>query len=226
LDEIFNMPLNSQVKLLRVLQEKKIYRLGGIKALGVNVRILATSNQDIHGLALSGTFRRDLFYRLSEFTITVPALRERKEDILYLAKRFLDSTNIELNKHIKGFSDAALNLLLSYNWPGNVRQLRSVIRRASLLSDEMITEKDIKISRPKPGGLTPGGQIQGTAWKDFPLKAIVQQKAALVEREVLVQVLKTTRGNKARAARLLQVGYKTIHDKTKKLGIQELPSEG
>ena len=88
LDEISNMPLGSQVKLLRVLQEKKVYRVGGTKPLNVNVRLVVASNQDLHELALSGSFRRDLFYRLNEFTITIPPLRERKEDIPYLAKRF------------------------------------------------------------------------------------------------------------------------------------------
>ncbi len=95
LDEISNMPLGSQVKLLRVLQEKKVYRVGGTKPLSVNVRLLVASNQDLHELALSGSFRRDLFYRLNEFTITIPPLRERKDDIPYLAKRFLDQANIE-----------------------------------------------------------------------------------------------------------------------------------
>ena len=134
LDEISNMPLGSQVKLLRVLQEKKVYRVGGTKPLNVNVRLVVASNQDLHELALSGSFRRDLFYRLNEFTITIPPLRDRKDDIPYLAKKFLDNANGELNKQIKGFSESALNVLFSYNWPGNVRQLRSIIRRAASIS--------------------------------------------------------------------------------------------
>ena len=219
LDEISNMPLGSQVKLLRVLQEKKVYRVGGTKPLSVNVRLLVASNQDLHELALSGSFRRDLFYRLNEFTITIPPLRERKDDIPYLAKRFLDQANIELNKHIKGFSESALNVLFSYNWPGNVRQLRSIIRRAALLADDMIGEKHLELKRVDVPGMAFTPKVQGAPWKNSSLKEILQQSISAVEREVLTEVLKTTGGNKARAARLLQIDYKTIHEKVKKLGI-------
>ncbi|MCI0527288.1 MAG: sigma-54 dependent transcriptional regulator, partial [Nitrospira sp.] len=147
LDEISNMPLGSQAKLLRALQEKTIYRVGSTKPITVDVRILAASNYDLQNLAVSGSFRLDLFFRLNEFTITVPPLRERKEDILYLAKRFLDITSVELNKSIKGFSESAIEALLAHNWPGNVRQLRSTIRRAVLLADEVITEEYLDVKR-------------------------------------------------------------------------------
>ncbi len=220
LDEILNMPLSSQAKLLRVLQEKKVYRVGGTKPINVNVRLLVASNQDLHDLTISGSFRRDLFYRLNEFTITIPPLRERKEDIPYLAKRFLDSANIELNKQVQGFSESALNFLFAYNWPGNVRQLRSVIRRAALLADEIITEKHLEMKRVDVPGMAFTPKIQGTPWKNLSLKEIVHQSVIAVEREVLAQVLKNTGGNKAKAARLLQIDYKTIHEKIKKLGIQ------
>jgi DNA-binding NtrC family response regulator len=219
LDEISNMPLGSQAKLLRVLQEKKVYRVGSTKPLEVDVRLLAASNQDLGALAVPGSFRRDLFYRLNEFTITVPPLRERKEDIPYLAKRFLDTANIELNKQVGGFSEAALNVLFSYNWPGNVRQLRSTIRRATLMADEIITEKDLDLKRVPVPGLAFTPKVQGEPWKDLSLKEIVDQSTTAVEREVLTQVLKYTGGNKAKAARLLQIDYKTIHTKLRKLGI-------
>jgi len=130
LDEISNMTLGSQAKLLRVLQEKKVYRIGGQKPIDVDARILAASNQDLENAVESGTFRDDLFYRLSEFTIRIPPLRERKRDILYLAQRFLDTTNLELGKWVKDFSKEALAALKAYNWPGNVRELRSTIRQA------------------------------------------------------------------------------------------------
>jgi two-component system nitrogen regulation response regulator GlnG len=220
LDEISNMPLGSQAKLLRVLQEKKVYRVGGTKPINVDVRLLVASNQDLHELALSGSFRRDLFYRLNEFTISIPPLRERKEDIPYLAKRFLDSANTELSKQIKGFSESAINVLFSYNWPGNVRQLRSIIRRASLLADDLITEKHLELKRVDVPGMAFTPKVQGAPWKNLSLKEILQQSITAVEREVLDQVLKQTGGNKAKAARLLQIDYKTIHEKVKKLGIQ------
>jgi len=219
LDEISNMPMGSQAKLLRVLQEKKVYRVGGTKPISVNVRLLVASNQDLHALMESGSFRRDLFYRLNEFSIVVPPLRERKEDIPYLAKRFLDFANIELKKNVKGFSESALNVMFNYPWPGNVRQLRSTIRRAGLLADEFITEKHLDLKRAPVPGLAFTPKVEGTPWKGLSLKEIVEQSTTAVEREVLTQVLKNTGGNKARAARLLKIDYKTIHLKLKKLGI-------
>jgi two-component system nitrogen regulation response regulator GlnG len=169
LDEISNMPIGSQAKLLRVLQEKKVYRVGGTKPISVNVRLLVASNQDLHDLTASGSFRRDLFYRLNEFSIVVPSLRERKEDIPYLAKKFLDSANAELKKNVKGFSESALNVLFNYTWPGNVRQLRSTIRRATLLADEMIAEKHLDQE-----GSCPGLALSPRRFKE-PMERIVSQ---------------------------------------------------
>lgn len=220
LDEISNMPLGSQAKLLRALQEKKVYRVGGTKPLNVDVRLLVASNRDLHELALSGSFRQDLFYRLNEFTIMIPSLRDRKDDIPYLAKRFLDQANIELNKEIKGFSESAINVLFAYNWPGNVRQLRSIIRRAALLAGDMITEKHLELKRADVPGLAFTPKVQGAPWTTLSLKEIVQQSVDAVEREVFNEVLKHTGGNKAKASRLLQIDYKTMHEKVKKLGIQ------
>ena len=217
LDEISNMPLGSQAKLLRVLQEKKVYRVGGTNPITINVRLLVASNQDLHELSESGSFRKDLFYRLNEFSIIVPPLRERKEDIPYLAKRFLDTANLELRKNVKGFSESALNLLFNYNWPGNVRELRSSIRRATLLADEMIGEKQLDLKRVSDLAFTP--KVEGTPWRGLSLGEIVEQSTAAVEREVLTQVMREVGGNKAKAARLLQIDYKTIHTKLKKLGI-------
>ena len=233
LDEISNMPLGSQAKLLRVLQDKKVYRVGGTKPVSVNVRLLAASNQDLYELSVAGSFRGDLYYRLTEFIIKVPPLRDRKEDIPYLAKRFLDSANVELKKELRGFSESALNLLFNYNWPGNVRQLRSTIRRAALLADNVITEKDLELLRVPVPGLAFTPKVQGEPWKGSSLKEIIQQSTTAVEREVLTRILKVTGGNKAKAARLLKIDYKTIHEKVKKLGIQtektndsEGPQEG
>ena len=219
LDEISNMPPGSQAKLLRVLQEKKVYRVGGTKPVEIDVRLLVASNRDLHQLIESGSFRGDLFYRLNEFTITVCPLRERKEDVPYLAKRFLDLANVELRKNVKGFSEAALNLMFNYPWPGNVRQLRSTIRRATLLAEELITEKQMDLKRVAVPGLAFTPKVDGMPWKGLSLREIVDQSTAAVEREVLTQVMKTTAGNKAKAARLLQVDYKTIHTKLKRYGI-------
>ncbi len=219
LDEIANLPLGAQAKLLRVLQEKAVLRLGAVRPVKVDVRLVTASNQELSGLVASGQMREDLFFRLNEFTITIPPLRERKDDIPYLAKRFMDLTNKELQKTVQGFSEYCLEALLSYNWPGNVRQLRSVIRRAVLLADDMITEKHLEIKRVPVPGLAFTPKIQGTPWDELSLREIVHRSVVTVEREVLVQVLKHTRGNKAKAARLLQIDYKTIHTKLKQFGI-------
>jgi DNA-binding NtrC family response regulator len=221
LDEISNMPLGSQAKLLRVLQEKKVYHVGGTKPVKVDVRLLVASNQDLQGLTLTGSFRRDLFFRLNEFTITVPPLSERKEDIPYLSKRFLDTTNMELGKNVRGFLESAVEALQAYDWPGNVRQLRSAIRRAVLLADEWIAEKHLGMKRGPGAGLSFVPKVHGMPWNGLSLKEIVQRSTTAVEREALVQALRYTGGNKAKAARLLKIDYKTIHTKVKKYGVQK-----
>jgi DNA-binding NtrC family response regulator len=219
LDEIANLPLAFQARLLRVLQEKAVLRLGATKPIKVDVRLLAASNQNLQALVESEQMREDLYFRLNEFTITIPPLRERKDDIPYLAKRFMDITNQELQKNVQRFSEYAIEALLSYNWPGNVRQLRSVIRRAVLLADDIITEKHMDIKRAPVPGLAFTPKVLGTPWNELSLREIVNRSVASVEREVLIQVLKHTRGNKAKAARLLHIDYKTIHTKLKLFGI-------
>jgi len=219
LDEISNMPLGFQAKLLRVLQDKVVYRVGGIKPIQVDVRLLVASNQNLDEITESGSFRKDLFYRLNEFTIVIPPLRERKEDISYLAKRFLDTANIELNKRVAGFSESAIESLIDFNWPGNVRHLRATIRRAVLLSDEVITERHLDLKKISTPEVAFHPKAHEVAWNHSPLKEILRHNVIAVEREVLMQALRHTGGNKAKAARLLQIDYKTMHTKVKQLGI-------
>ena len=219
LDEISNLPLGAQARLLRVLQEKAVFRVGAAKPIKIDVRLLTASNKELKGLVESGQMREDLYFRLNEFTITIPPLRERKDDIPYLAKRFLDITNKELQKNVQRFSEYCLEALLSYNWPGNVRQLRSIIRRAVLLADDVITEKHLEIKRALVPGLAFTPRVRGIPWQELSLKEIVQRSVVTVEREVLTQALKHTRGNKAMAARLLHIDYKTMHSKLKQYGI-------
>ena len=219
LDEITNMPISSQVTLLRALQEKKVCSVGGVRSIDIDVRLLAASNQDLEEAVNTKTFRKDLFYRMNEFTIKIPPLRERKEDIAYLANRFLANTNIELGKGIEGFSKEAMDALLTYDWPGNVRQFRSTIRRAVLLADDVITEKhlDMREENSPLVPLTP--DMKEISLGEKSLKDIVRQNTIKIEREVLSEALKHTGGNKAKAARLLKIDYKTIHSKVKLLGI-------
>jgi len=210
---------------LRVLQDKVIHRIGSTRAIDVDVRVLAASNLDLKKLTEGeeGTLRRDVYFRLNEFAIQVPPLRERREDILYLAKRFLDLTNLELQKEVRSFSQPAVDLLLAYHWPGNVRQLRSTIRRAVLLADDVVTEQHLAIEGARPlllADVDGSRMVQIPAQRDCSLKEIVQHNTATVERGVLARVLRETGGNKAEAARLLHIDYKTIQLKIKVYGLQ------
>lgn len=221
LDEVSNLPLASQAKLLRVIQEKKIFPVGATRPIKIDSRLITASNQDLFSLAQSGAFRSDLFFRLNEFTIKVPPLRERKEDILYLAKRFLDITNSELNKEVKGFSESALEALMAYPWPGNVREFKSTVRRAVLLADDVIRKKhlDIRKKSSKPEWNI-SSEMSGFRPENVSLREIVRKSTAGLEREVLTRTLAYTGGNKAKAARMLKIDYKTIHTKIKQLGIK------
>jgi two-component system nitrogen regulation response regulator GlnG len=223
LDEISNIPLGSQAKLLRVLQDKTICRVGGTHAINTDVRVLAASNRDLQRLGETGAFRADVYFRLNEFTIWVPPLRERQEDIPYLANRFVHLTNLELQKNVKGFTQSAVDALLACDWPGNVRQLRSVIRRAVLLADDMITEQHMRIDGGSPkltlAGPAGNPEIEDRPGIGIPLKEIMQRRVVAIEREILAQVLRETGGNKAKAARLLHIDYKTIHSKVRQYGI-------
>ncbi len=222
LDEVLNMPLAAQAKLLRALQEKTICRVGGTQPIKIDVRVLAAGNQELDAAVASGRLRADLFYRLNEFTLRIPPLRQRKEDLLHLARRFLYLTNQELNKTVLGFTGPAVQALLNHPWPGNVRQLRSTIRRAVLLADEMVTELHLDILQENQEAslrAVPPARPAPLSAGDLPLKEIVAQNRRAVEREVLVHTLRKTGGNKARAARLLQVDYKTIQSKIKNYGI-------
>ena len=225
LDEISNMPLGSQAKLLRVLQEKTLYRVGGAKPIHVDVRMLAASGQDLEGLCDGGSFRPDLYFRLNEYTILVPPLRGRREDISYLAKRFLDIANIELSKSIKGFSPPAVEMMLAYDWPGNVRQLRSAVRRAVLMAEEVVTEEHLGLKSKACDILAEDDLVVHASARvrlsgDLALREIVRTSTVHVERVAITHALRKTGGNKSKAARLLQVDYKTLHSKVKEYGIQ------
>jgi len=224
LDEISNLPLDVQPKLLRALQEKQIWRVGGMQPIAINTRVLAACNQELLGLVHAKKFRGDLYHRLNEFSIEIPPLRERIEDIEHLALRFVAMTNRELHKHVT-LSRAALETLLLYPWPGNVRELRNDIRRAVLQARTEILPEHLSLSHAHPGARLPfsdnGVKFDGT----ISLKQIVHEATADVERKVLLQVLQQTQGNKAKAARLLRVDYKTIHGKIKNYGIGSAPRD-
>jgi two-component system nitrogen regulation response regulator GlnG len=220
LDEVNNLPLGMQASLLRVLQERQIRRVGGQRFIDVDIRLLVASNADLRAEVRKGTFREDLFHRLSEFVITIPPLRKRGEDIVFLSRIFLERIRRELKKHIDGISEAAVKCLTAYLWPGNVRELKNVIRRAALLCDGLIEPKDLLLL----GGVEPGpgfaAPLDVSLERDLTLKEITRRTTAVVERQVIQQALCLSRGNRRGAARLLGVDEKTLRSKTRYLGIQ------
>jgi len=219
LDEVSNMPFGSQAKLLRALQEKCICPLGSTKVVNVDVRVIAATNQNLRELTASGSFREDLYFRLSEYVIHVPPLRDRIDDIPHLTRLFLESTNKELGKNVRKISEKAMQVLLDHDWPGNVRELRTVIRRAVLLADETIRKKELKIQKMRTSKPKVALKSHNVQWNGESLRDVVRECTIDVEREILVQALHQTHGNKAAAARLLKVDYKTILSKLKEYRI-------
>ena len=194
LDEISNMPLASQAKLLRVLQEKTLYRLGGAKPIQVDTRMLTASGHDLEALCDHGSFRSDLYFRLNEYTISIPPLRKRCEDIPYLAKRFMDIANIELSKYIRGFSPPAVEAMLAYRWPGNVRQLRSVVRRGVLMAEDVISEEHLGLGARNGKLPVDEEQVERSSkpsrgHSDLSLREIVRSNTVHVERTAIVDAL-------------------------------------
>jgi len=216
LDEIVNLPLATQGKLLRSLQERQVLPLGGRQPITVDARIVAAANISLDREANAGRFRQDLYYRLNEFVITLPPLRER-DDILHLANDFLAEASMELGRPCREISEAASQSLLRHSWPGNVRELRNVIRRAILLASDVI--------EPEYLSFHPGEEVAATAVRDehvangLSLKAIGEAAAAYAEQHAIRRVLQTTKGNKSEAARVLRTDYKTLHLKMKQYGI-------
>jgi DNA-binding NtrC family response regulator len=200
LDEIGEMSMVLQAKLLRVLQEREIDRIGGREPIPVDVRVIATTNRDLFRECREGRFREDLYYRLNVFPIRVPSLKERPGDIPLLAGHFLEKFSALAGKGIEGFSDGAIEFLMHSQWRGNVRELENVIQRAVFLcSSETIFQEDLMFDE----GVTPvasNGRISD------------------MERELIMQTLKKVNGNKARAARILGVSVRTIRNKLKEYG--------
>ncbi|WP_262965757.1 sigma-54-dependent transcriptional regulator [Methylobacter psychrophilus] len=227
LDEIANMSLSAQAKLLRVIQERVVYRIGATKSIPVNVRLLAASNEDLLEAVVNGTFREDLYYRLNEYVIRLQPLRNRHEDILFLAHRFLTETCIELGKVPLDFSVAAKDALLRYPWPGNVRELRTVIRRAALVSDIEVGIDDLGLII-RESALTSStkknypGSMQNCYPEGATLREITQLNIDEIERIIIQDTLKKTGNNKAEAARRLNIDYKTLRAKLKKINNLEV----
>ncbi|MBI2205464.1 MAG: sigma-54-dependent Fis family transcriptional regulator [Candidatus Rokubacteria bacterium] len=214
LDEIVNLPPATQSKLLRVLQERQVQPLGARGPVPVDVRIVAASNTLLDVEMRAGRFRQDLYYRLAEYTIALPPLRERRDDILPLARRFLAEAAMELRRPVRAISPPAADVLLAHTWPGNVRELRNVIRQAALRSRDVLEVEDLTLGRAiarSPRAESPTEALS--------LREAAQLAAAEAEQRAIRHALEVSEGNKAEAARLLRTDYKTLHLKMKQYGI-------
>ncbi len=206
LDEISEMDIRLQAKLLRVLQERQIDRIGGKKPIDVNVRILATSNRNMQQEVLNKTFREDLYFRLNVVNLALPALRRRKDDILPLTEYFIKKYS-EMNEiPVKPLSPEASSLLLNYGWPGNVRELENTIHRAVLLS----TGKEIE-----PEAIMLTGSMEQPQESDASTENMVGRTVADVEKDLIISTLKHTLGNRTHAANILGISIRTLRNKLK-----------
>lgn len=206
LDEIGNLNYELQVQLLRALQERKIKPVGSNEEIHVNIRVIAATNEDLFEAVKKGDFREDLYHRLNEFSIKVPSLKDRKEDLMVFANYFLDSANEELEKDISAFSENTISAFKKYHWPGNLRELKNVVKRAVLLSDGEYISSTCLPSEVLAAGDKPDEQ-------DFSLFKNRN------EQEMILDALEKTHGNKSKAARLLSIDRKTLYNKLKQYGI-------
>lgn len=223
LDEIGNLSAAIQIKLLRVLQERQLQRLGGKGEIAINVRIITATNVDLEQAIKEGKFREDLYHRINEFRVQLPSLRERGEDLDLLARHFLEKFNTQFTKAIREFSPEALLLFRQYPWPGNIRELMNVIKRAVVLGSDRIEIQHLppEILEYQPGSAIRSGQAadKPVDMDIRPLKEICQEITRRVERETIIRVLEETRWNKVKTAKLLKINYKTLFNKMKELDI-------
>jgi two-component system response regulator HydG len=222
LDEVANLPYDVQVALLRVVQERKLRRIGGNKEISVDVRILVASNERLMESCRKGKFREDLYHRFNEFSLDVPPLRDRKADIMEFAQFFLETTNAELGKDVKGFDDDVKSAFLSYPWYGNLREMRNVVKRATLLSDgEYIESKSLPFEIINYSRLLFSEPTQPVISEDIipkqeeSAKPNLKSAALDAEYEMILQVLKQVNYNKSKAAQVLSIDRKTLYNKMK-----------
>lgn len=209
LDEVGDLSQETQIKLLRVLQEREFERVGGTETIKVNVRILAATNRNLEELIEKGVFREDLYFRLNVFPIHIPPLRERKADILLLADHFAEKYGQQNNKEIKRISTPAIDMLMSYHWPGNVRELENIVERAVILSNDNVVH----------GHHLPP-TLQTAEATGTPVKVTLHDALDSLEREMILDALKSSRGNRASAARQLGISERLMGIRVSKHGIE------
>ncbi len=205
LDEIGNLSYELQVQLLRALQERKIKPVGSNKEIEVDIRVIAATNEDLSHAVKEGDFREDLYHRLNEFTIKVPPLKDRIEDLMLFANHFLEESNVELDKHVVGFADEVLDVFKKYDWPGNLRELKNIVKRSVLLS-----QKDMIMLDVLPKDIANASQNAKHTYGLFKNQN---------EQELILDALEKANGNKAKAARMLAIDRKTLYNKLKQYDI-------
>lgn len=208
LDEIGNLSYEVQVQLLRALQERRVRRIGSVKEIEVDVRLVTATNENLKEAIAKGNFREDLYHRINEFTLYMPSLKDRAEDILLFANFFLDQANKELARNLVGFDAEACNALQRYDWPGNLRQLKNVVKRATLLATgDFITCKEL------------GEELYATRTSQETVNLTLRNEDD--EKQRILQALQQTRNNKTRAAQLLGIDRKTLYNKLKLYNIPQ-----
>ena len=248
LDEVTEMPPDLQVKFLRVLDTRTFRRVGGNEELDVDVRLVASSNRDLAEAMHSGSFRSDLFYRLNVFPLTMPPLRERKEDVPALAAHFLSRIEENERRGFTSFAARALGVLAGYDWPGNVRELRNAVHRLLVLSDppvipaesvEAVLDLDRSAAERSPESPGPQAPVEPAdeavvepeaepeidpAFPSVPVR--VGERLDAVERKLLIATLHAVNGNRRRAAAILGISLKTVYNRIKEYGLDDPAAPG
>lgn len=216
LDEIGNLSYENQIKLLRVLQERKVRMIGDEKDMDVDIRLIVATNENLKRKMLEGSFRQDIFFRLHEFSISLPTLRERREDIKVFTEYFLDLANRQLNKNVTGVEDEVYEKFLNYPWPGNLRELKNIVKRCALFAEKgKISVKDLPPEIVHPIIM----QMEDSPMDDEEVTDL-KTAADRAERSAILNALVKTNFNKSKTAELLRVDRKTLYNKMNSLGIE------
>ena len=243
LDEIGEMPLGLQAKLLHVLQDGQFFRVGGSEVITSDARLIAATNRNLASVMTTGLFREDLYYRLNVVAISIPPLRERREEIPVLVDYFMGRFCRQYNRDALKISQATMRLLQDYHWPGNVRELENMIKRAVVLQTEALVQQEIALRSEKPwapkaeGVPAPPAPAPAAASQPAPasgamtdsemgLKDIARRAAMAAEKAVIKEVLEKVRWNRAEAARLLKISYKAMLYKIRQVGLDDRPERG
>jgi two-component system response regulator AtoC len=231
LDEIAEIPAAMQVKLLRALQESEFERVGGVRTIRVDVRVIAATNRDLAREIESTNFREDLYYRLNVVPVSLPALRDRREDVPLLTEFFIEKYNKRLTKSVEGVEPGAMEALTAYNWPGNIRELENVIERTLLFSENARVSfadlpEDVRKASPQKAKVDAKTEAPRPTLDQFgegsaSMKDIVRQATVEIEKDLIVKALDETRGNVTRAASLLGISRKGLQNKMKELGLRD-----